>query len=220
MTSHELIQKLLNLQDAYARVIRNTVTNERLRNSLLSGVKEIDLRDKKLREPLLEHVGHLPMIATFLHSHIENSSKVNLGRALIMLAIHDIGETVVGDIITYKKTKEDDEKESIAAQKLLSEDLFEYYKELGECKSLDAKFAWAVDTLGPFLYELESPNMTRRRFVENGMSSDIVENKKKVYFEWDSVLFDIFNICINTFRDIESNKSSNFAVGPDLPINM
>jgi 5'-deoxynucleotidase YfbR-like HD superfamily hydrolase len=156
------------------------------------------------------------MIASFLHSHIDNSSKVNLGRALVMLSIHDIGETIVGDVITFNKTKEDNKKESDAAQEILSQDLVEYYKELEECKSLDAKFAWAVDILGPFLYELESPNMTRKRFKDLGITSKIVDDKKRTYFEWDSVLFGIFGVCISTFGDIENGKSTVFAVKPDL----
>jgi 5'-deoxynucleotidase YfbR-like HD superfamily hydrolase len=219
MTSHELIEKLLDLQTAYARVFRTTVTNERLRNAINNG-EEIDYNQKKLREPLLEHIGHLPMIASFLHSHIENSSKVNLGRAHIMLSIHDIGETVVGDVMTFKKTEKEDQEEREEAEKILSKELLEYYNEFDKCQSLDAKFARAIDTLGPFLYELESPNMTRKRFVDCGITSKIIEDKKKKYFEWDSVLFEIYNICINIYRDIENGKSSVFAVSPDMPENL
>lgn len=218
MTAEQIIKRLLELQTSYARVSRITVTNERMRNAVIAGEKDIDLKEKRLREPLLEHVGHLPMIATFLHSHIEHCKEVNLGRALIMLSIHDIGETIVGDILTFKKTKEDDKKESDAAHKILSQDLLTYYKEFELCESLDAKFAMAIDTLGPFLYELESPNMTKRRFKENGFDVKIIEERKRKYFEWDSVLFDIFNLYIESFSDILEDRGSIFFVEPDLPI--
>jgi len=216
MKTEEIIKRLLELQTQYARVFRITVTNERLRNALIAGEKNIDLKEKRLREPLLEHVGHLPVIATFLHSKIENYKKVDLGKVLIMLAIHDIGETIVGDVLTFKKDIDHEKRESEAAHKILSKDLVEYYKEFELSESLDAKFAQAVDILGPFLYELESPNMTKRRFSENGFDVNTVVEKKRKYFEWDSVLLSIFDFCTKTFQSILDDNGSPFLIEPDL----
>jgi len=41
------------------------------------------------------HVGHLPVIASYLHQFCEHKDSIDLGRTLMMLAIHDIGETIV-----------------------------------------------------------------------------------------------------------------------------
>lgn len=46
--------------------------------------------DSLVRETLLAHVGSLPVLATVLYPYI-NDSEVDLGEALTMLAIHDIG---------------------------------------------------------------------------------------------------------------------------------
>lgn len=52
-----------------------------------------DPDDVLVCEMLIEHVGSLPMVATAFYPHIQDSS-VDLGKALIMIAIHDIGELV------------------------------------------------------------------------------------------------------------------------------
>ena len=53
---------------------------------------------------VMEHVGTLPILATYFHGHV--TEPVNLGRVLELLAVHDIGEIVVGDESTFTK-KED-----------------------------------------------------------------------------------------------------------------
>ena len=50
---------------------------------------------------MIEHVGCLPIIATFLHPYLDKP--VDLGKVLTILAIHDIGEIKLGDELTFTK---------------------------------------------------------------------------------------------------------------------
>ena len=141
--SRKLIQDLLNLQNKYARTPRAIVTGERLQ-ALLSRGNNIDVEDLSVREPLIEHVGRLPIIATYLYPHLEHKAEVNLGRTLTMISIHDIGETVTGDIMTYKKNDKDTEEENEIARKLISPELLPFFNEFELRESYDAKFAKSV----------------------------------------------------------------------------
>lgn len=70
---------------------------------------EYNPEDKLVRETLIEHVAILPILATALYPYI-NDSEVDLGEALIMLAIHDIGELVVGDENVFTKQEVGDRR--------------------------------------------------------------------------------------------------------------
>ncbi len=58
--------------------------------------------DVLIRETLMEHVGSTPVAATALFPYL-NDKEVNIGDSLTMLAIHDIGELITGDEITFTK---------------------------------------------------------------------------------------------------------------------
>lgn len=157
------------------------------------------------------------MLASFLHSHIEHRDEVNLGRVLIMLSIHDIGETVLGDILTYDKKSEDTEKENEVVKKLLPVELVPYFDEFEARETLDAKYAKSIDAVAPFLHEIDMPNLTRKRFAVYKFGSKNIETKKKIYFEWDSVLKDMFAVILDSYHKIDKGEPSGFKVITDLP---
>ncbi|MBT4209550.1 MAG: HD domain-containing protein [Candidatus Komeilibacteria bacterium] len=195
LEAKQILDELVKLQNNYASTFRAMITQERYDNLVKSGlIKDYTYDSKFIREPLIEHVGHTPLIASYLHKYIEHTDKVDLGRALIMLSIHDIGETSVGDIMTYKKTKEHEDIELKATKKLLPEYLFSYFQEMEERKTFDAKFAKSVDSIAPLLHEFAMPKVTLERFEQYNFGIDNIINKKKEHFEWDSVLEKFFNI--------------------------
>jgi HD domain len=96
---HQLCDLILN----YSRTFRATTQPTNLAIFQEQFPDEIyNPHNKIYRESLLEHTGSLPIIASFLHPYLENN--VDLGKCLQMLAFHDIGETVLGDINTFVKT--------------------------------------------------------------------------------------------------------------------
>lgn len=113
-----ILECLMELLRKYSFTYRAIVTEERYVNLVQSGIiQDIDYTSKKLREPLIEHVGCLPIVASFLHEFIENRARVNLEKVLAILSIHDIGETEVGDVFAFGKTDIHAQLEYEAAKK-------------------------------------------------------------------------------------------------------
>lgn len=99
----EVLDQIIFLYKGYSEEYRASTQPFHLEKvkSLVAGYT-YNHNDMLIREPLIEHVGCLPIVATTVYPHINNKN-VDLGRALIMLAIHDIGELVTGDEITFTK---------------------------------------------------------------------------------------------------------------------
>jgi len=120
--------------------------------------------DKIVRESLLEHVGVLPMLAIELYPYIEDD-RVDLGEALKMLAIHDIGELIVGDVSTFKKDTSDYAQEHKAALSLLDPMYHDLYNETEDKKTPTAKFAKSIDKIAPDILDyITDASDTKYRF--------------------------------------------------------
>lgn len=147
--------------------------------------------DLIIREPLIEHSGSLPIIATAIYPHIKNEN-VDLGKALIMLAIHDIGELVVGDEIVF--TKKENQNEKIQALKLLPKQFHSIYLDMEERKSDTAKFAKAIDKITPDIIDLITPEkitVERYKILINKNPKEIVPTIKEFkhpYMLWNDFL--------------------------------
>ena len=154
--AHQIIVDVLELQKNYQFTRRKMMTKERFHDIALKDKNRgLDTNDEMLKETLIEHVGHLPILASYLHEYCEHADKINLGRALIMLSIHDIGETKLGDVFAFTKTQSADQSEVIEARKLLSPSLIPYFEEYEENVTFDAKYAHAIDTLAPLLHGMD-----------------------------------------------------------------
>lgn len=200
-----IYHNLIKLQKNYARTYRAMVTEERYENIIASGLlKKYNLNLEIIREPLIEHVGHLPIIASCLHQFIEHKNKVNLGRVLTILSVHDIGETKVGDIISYSKPEAHEKMEDKFAKQILPNYLYKHFQEYHEAKSLDAKFAKAVDAIAPLLHEVVMPELTLARLKHHNFSIEKIIAKKAAYFQWDAVLDELFKYIMEKFRQMEA----------------
>lgn len=207
----ELIQGLSDLQDSYSLEKRNLITIDKYQDLLQAGLVSVnDYNNTILQETLIEHVGHLPILATYLHPYIEHSAEVDLGKVLLMLAIHDIGETVVGDVYTYHKTAEEDEKERVEALKLIHPQQIDIYNEYEERKTLESLFAKSIDALAPFIHAISLSKLTLDHASLHQVDVDLVEKNKLKYFQWDSVMKEIFEICVEHYRKIERNEEGLF----------
>ena len=146
--------------------------------------------DKLVRETLLEHVGSLPVLATALYPYI-NDEEVHLGDALTMLAIHDIGELVIGDENVFTKNNDRKEVEHEAAQTLLHPYYHKIYEDAENKTSSSAKFAKAIDKIAPDILDYLTPaHITKQRlkhfahFEPNQIVDKIVEFKRP-YMLWN-----------------------------------
>ncbi|MBP9686841.1 MAG: HD domain-containing protein [Candidatus Doudnabacteria bacterium] len=95
----QILNALIKLHKDYALVHRRAISYDKYKILDITSVDQT-----RILESLLEHVGSLPVVATFLYPYLEQKEKVDLGRTLTMLAIHDIGEIIVGDAHSHRKT--------------------------------------------------------------------------------------------------------------------
>jgi 5'-deoxynucleotidase YfbR-like HD superfamily hydrolase len=162
-------------------------------------------KDEIVRESLLEHVGMLPVLAVYFHTHV--TEPVNLGKVLEMLAIHDIGELVTGDENVHTKTKQSKEKETQEALKLLDPKYHSIYLEFEAQKTNEAKFATTIDKIAPDLLGLLTDAediVTRLKHfanIEPNKAMQSIESIKKPHMQW-SVFFKEFHAeLMNKFRN-------------------
>lgn len=206
-TPDQLLKELLDLQKKYSFEARFMVTQERYQNIYESGLmKELDVMSEAIREPLIQHVGHLPILATYLHPNIEHTNEVDIGYCLQMLAIHDIGETEVGDEFAYTKTNEHEDIEREAALRILHPNYHEMFVEFEDRETINAKFAKAIDSLAPLLMEITIPHLTKERFEKLNFSRAKIKAKKEPHFEWDSVMKELFELIMEEYKKIEELK--------------
>ncbi len=152
-----------------------------------------DPADVLVREKLIEHVGSLPIVATTLFPYI-NDPEVDLGQALIMLAVHDIGELITGDEITFTKQAGSKRTEVEAALSLLHPRYHSLYQEVESQSSPTAQFAKAVDKITPDIFDYLTPGeVTIQRFkhyvgIEADQIMDLLLKHKRPYMLWNPFL--------------------------------
>lgn len=156
--------------------------------------READYRyepdDDLVRETLMEHVGSLPVIATALYPHI-NDPAVNLGDALTMLAIHDIGELMTGDEMTFTKAESAADPEHEAALQLLDPIYHDLYNDVESKGSATAKFAKSIDKITPDIVDYLTPaDITIQRFkhfvgIDANEIVDLIVKHKRPYMLWN-----------------------------------
>ena len=154
--------------------------------------------DNIVRETLLEHVGCLPIVASYLHAYMDKP--VDLGRVLIMLSIHDIGELVTGDESFFDKQKSVSNNELEAGLNLLPEYQKKLLIEFEKNQTNDAKFANSVDKITPTILEifLGKQSAIDRVWLQTGWEKSEVLEKIKAFKEpfvlWSDFMFNFTNL--------------------------
>ncbi len=161
-----------NNNEDYAQMAKDALKNigqdEKL-SKQISFILEIDklkqiwrqtpLLDNSRKENDAEHSWQLAMMALVLSEYA--SEKIDILSVTKMLLIHDIVEIDAGDNPAYSNSidKEVYEKEIKAAKRLfgllpkeIGEEFFSLWQEFEEQKTINARFAKAIDRLQPFLH--------------------------------------------------------------------
>lgn len=196
MEERECLYKLIDLISRYSSVYRGPYLPSRVSQTIAEPGSKI------LRESLADHVGILPIVATFIYPYL----KVNLdiGKVLTMLAIHDVGETIVGDVLTVKRQKTQNEiaSEHQAALSQLNQFYHYIYNEFEENKSLEAKFAHSVDKISPNLYEIIiDKKLAQERHSHFGFNIVKAVEKDANKMEWNPFLISFYNLLIEKIKD-------------------
>lgn len=196
---NEMSRELSNLLDLlirYSNVYRGPYAPSRVTQTAAAPGSKI------LRESLIDHVGALPIVATYLHPYL--NERIDIGKVLTMLSVHDIGETIVGDVLTVKrdKTTKEIDDEDTAALRQLHKSYHAVYQEFNDSKSSEAKFAHSVDKISPNLYELIiEKELAQKRHAYFGF--DIIKAVKKDQdkMEWNTFLRSFYDELITLIEE-------------------
>ena len=131
-------------------VIEFYVLCDRLKNTLRTGWKDWHVSSDRV-ESIAEHIYGVQMLAIAMK--YEYNYDIDIYKVIIMLAIHEIGETIIGDLTIFDISREEKKKkEREAVHKLLtnfaSKDVIEkLFLEFEERKTKEALFAHWCDKL-------------------------------------------------------------------------
>jgi 5'-deoxynucleotidase YfbR-like HD superfamily hydrolase len=201
MLSSEIISRVLKIQTDYQNVLRSNFTADRVER-----FKSMDISNDSIKEPLIEHIGHLPIIATQLHPYLDRPDETDLGKTLLILSIHDIGETITGDINTFDKTVAEEQEEMEAADTLLNEEHKGLLDEYENQTTNEGRFAICVDKLAPKFHHLAHPESTKVLFKELNFGPEKMVRRQEHLFEWDSMLKNLFQEMILRFEKMEAKN--------------
>lgn len=205
----DLLARLEALYSGYSTTLRSATDQYRLKELIkLVPNYKYNPTDFLIRENLIEHVGSLPMVATTFYPYIDNT-EVDLGKALIMLAIHDIGELTIGDTNTFVK---DDSRKAVkdehnAAFALLDSTYHELYLDIEEQNTATGKFAKSIDKITPDILDYMVPaEITVERFkhyvrIEPEDIVDLIIEHKRPYMLWNPFLTDFHVMLVDKFKD-------------------
>ena len=99
-------------------VINYYVICNRLKNVIRTGWKNWNVQRERL-ESVAEHIFGVQMLAIAMKS--EYQYDVDIMKVIFMLAVHELGETVIGDLTQFQISKDEKEKlEHEAVNKILS----------------------------------------------------------------------------------------------------
>lgn len=198
--SEKLLEELAFLFEGYSKELRAT-TQPYYHARVTAKVKDYKYHpdDVLVRESLMEHVGSLPIVATAFYPWI-NDKQVDLGQALVMMAIHDIGELITGDEMTFTKKSDSKAKEREAALSLLHQSYHPAYEDIESQTSQSAKFAKAIDKINPDILDyLNPPDVTIWRYrhfckTEPGGIVDLIVTHKRPYMLWNPFMTEFHSL--------------------------
>ncbi len=201
--AYELLKEIEFLYERYSHELRAT-TQPFLLKRVQSNVKNYKYHPEDLvvRETLLEHIGSLPMTAVAFYPFI-NDKDVDLGKALSMLAIHDIGELITGDEITFTKKQDSKKAEYEAALKLLHSSYHELYEETEKRTSKSALFAKAIDKITPDIIDYLTPaDITIWRYehfvnMAGDKVVDMIVEHKRPYMLWNPFMTEFHKLLMD-----------------------
>lgn len=132
------------------KVINYYVLCNKLKNVIRTGWKDWSVQRERL-ESIAEHIFGVQMLAIAMKS--EYNYDVDISKVILMIAIHELWETIIWDLTEFQISREEKEKiEHEAVHKILSdlvdgEDVEKLFLEFDNHKTKEANFAYQCDKL-------------------------------------------------------------------------
>ena len=168
-------------------VINYYVLCNKLKNIIRTGWKDWNVQRERV-ESIAEHIYGVQMLALAMKSEYEYD--IDIMKVIYMLAIHELGEIIIGDLTQFQITKEKKVKlENDAVHKILGslidkEEIEKIFLEFDEHKTKESLFAYQCDKLECDiqckLYDLEGcvdlNNQENNKTVNNETVKELLDN--------------------------------------------
>lgn len=131
-------------------VVKYYVLCNKLKNTIRTGWKDWKVQKERL-ESVAEHIYGVQMLAIAMYS--QYNYKLDLNKILLMLAIHELEEIIIGDLTCFQINEEEKVKighravEEVLSGILIKDELNNLIKEFDDRKTEEAIFAYHCDKL-------------------------------------------------------------------------
>ena len=144
------------------------------------------------QESVAEHSWRLAIMALLCKDEYPS---VNIEKVIKMCLLHDLGESVTGDIPAFKKTMQDEESEQIAVISIIRElpdpynhEFNELFAEMNTLQTDEAKLFKALDNMEALISHNEAPLNT---WLENEYIDNLIYGQENVMWSpWTQALKD------------------------------
>jgi len=176
-------------------VINYYVICNRLKNVIRTGWKNWNVQRERI-ESVAEHIFGVQMLAIAMKS--EYQYDVDIMKVIFMLAVHELGETVIGDLTQFEISKAEKEKlEHEAVHRILGglldgNQVKELFLEFDSHSTKEAMFAYQCDKLEcdiqMKLYDQEGcfdlNNQPNNPILNNTSVKKVLDSEKSISNAW------------------------------------
>ena len=209
------------------KVINYYILCNKLKDVVRTGWKDWNVERERV-ESVAEHIYGVQMLAIAMKS--EYNYDIDIYKVIYMLAIHELGETIIGDLTLFQIDKKEKEKiEHDAVHKILSElldgeTIEKLFLEFDAKETAEARFAYQCDKLEcdiqSKIYDeqecvdlnnqddnLTFKNDTVQNFLKHGDSfSDMWIKFGQMKYNYDENFLSVSNYVLNNNLCIKSKK--------------
>jgi len=131
-------------------VINYYIICNKLKNVIRTGWKDWNVQRERV-ESIAEHIFGVQMLAIAMKSEFEYD--IDIMKVVFMIAIHELWETIIGDLTQFQISKEEKEKIEHEAVHNILKDLIDWenieklFLEFDEHKTKESLFAYQCDKL-------------------------------------------------------------------------
>ena len=175
-------------------VIKYYVICNRLKNVIRTGWKDWNVQRERI-ESVAEHIFGVQMLAIAMKS--EYKYDIDIMKVIFMLAVHEIGETIIGDLTQFQISKQEKEKlEHEAVHRILSglldgNQIEELFLEFDARNTKESVFAYQCDKLEcdlqSKLYDEEGCVDLAKQEGNATMNNEIVKELLKNGASWSTM---------------------------------
>lgn len=175
-------------------VINYYVLCNKLKNVIRTGWKDWHVQRDRI-ESVAEHIFGVQMLVLAMYS--EYQYDIDIMKVIFMLAVHELGETVIGDLTQFQISKEEKEKiEHEAVHKILSglldgNQIEKLFLEFDSHSTKEAMFAYQCDKLEcdlqSKLYDEEGCVDLNKQDGNDTMNNSIVKELLDSGCSWSSM---------------------------------